>query len=128
MDIDLKSLFPRERQILEIVYKMEEATAKNVQDKLPDTLSNAAVRKMLSNLESKNLLKHRIHKGKFIYSPMIPKTDMRKSYLKNIMETFFTGEEDNAVLAILKESEIDLSEKEMDTIKKLIQKAKKENR
>ena len=124
-DVDLTNLFPREKQILDIVYRMGEATAKNVQGKLPDPLSNAAVRKMLTNLEKKNLLKHRVHKGKFIYSPMIAKSRVRKSYLKHILETFFKGEEDNAVIGLLKESEIDLSEKDMEAIKMLIKNAGK---
>lgn len=127
-DIDLNSLFPRERQILEIVYQMGEATAKNVQDELPDRLSNATVRTMLGNLESKNFLHHRIHKGTYIYSPTVPKSRVRKSYMKHILDTFFKGEEDNAVVALLKESEIDLSKKEMEAIKLLIKSARKANR
>lgn len=124
-DIDLNSLFPRERQILEIVYQMGEATAKNVQEKLPDDLSNAAVRTMLNNLEQKNLLHHRVHKGTYIYSPIIPKSRIRKSYMKHILHIFFKGEEDSALVALLKESEIDLSDKDIKSIKQLIKKAQK---
>lgn len=127
-DIDLKSIFPRERQIMDIIYQMGEVTAKTVQDKLPDCLSNAAVRKMLSNLEQKNLLHHRVHKGTFIYFPIVPKSRVRKSYMKHILDTFFKGEEENAVIALLKESEIDLSEKDIETVKQLIKRAKKVNR
>jgi BlaI family penicillinase repressor len=127
-NINLNSLFPREKQILEIVYQMGEATAKNVQDKLSDGLSNAAVRTMLNNLEQKNLLHHRVHKGTYIYSPIVPKSRVRKSYMKHILDTFFNGEEDNAVVALLKESEIDLSEEDIEHIKQLIKNAKKNNR
>ena len=127
-DINLTGLFRRERQILEIIYKMGEATAKSVQEKLPDRLSNAAVRTMLNNLENKNLLHHRIHKGPYIYAPIVPKSQVRKSYMKHILDTFFKGEEDHAVVALLKESEIDLSEKDMESIKQLIKRAQKGNR
>ena len=127
-DIDLNCLFPRERQILEIIYQLGEATAKHVQAKLPDRLSNAAVRTMLGNLESKNLLHHRNHKGTYIYSPIVPKSRVRKSYMKHILDTFFKGEEDHAVVALLKESEIDLSEKDIDFIKQLIKSAQKVDR
>ena len=125
--IDLNTLFPRERQILEIVYQLGEATAKNVQDQLPDRLSNAAVRTMLNNLEHKNLLNHRVQKGTYIYSPVVSKSRVRKSYMKHILDTFFKGEEDTAVVALLKESEIDLSEKDIKNIKQLIKNAQKVN-
>ena len=51
----------RERQILEILYRLGQATAKEVQDNLPDPPSYSAVRALLATLEGKDLVLSLIH-------------------------------------------------------------------
>ena len=43
----------RERQILEILYRLGQATAKEVQDNLPDPPSYSAVRALVATCEGK---------------------------------------------------------------------------
>ena len=126
--VNLEQLYPRERQIMDIIFRLEEATANDVLDNLPDNLSNPAVRKMLSTLEQKGWLKHRTVKGKFFYSASPKKEDIGKNSISRLLHTFFRGDEERAVLAILKESEIDLSEKDVEHIIMLIDRARKENK
>lgn len=126
--IALENLHPRERQIVEIIYRYGNVTAKEVQERLPDPVSNPAVRKMLGNLESKGLIKHEVKKGKFIYSAVVPKEKARKRVLDHLLEVFFDNEEESAILAVIKKSEIDLSKEEIDQICEMIRRAKREGR
>ena len=48
----------RERQILDILYRLEQGTAKEVQENLPDPPSYSAVRALLATLEGKDMVSH----------------------------------------------------------------------
>jgi BlaI family penicillinase repressor len=124
----LENLTRRERQIMEIVYRLERANAVDVMNVLPDSPSNATVRTMLGVLEDKGYLKHDTEKGKYIYYPTIPLKKARKKMLSNLLDTFYRGAEANAVISILRESEATISDEEADMILELIEKSKKEGR
>ncbi|MCK4349869.1 MAG: BlaI/MecI/CopY family transcriptional regulator [Candidatus Krumholzibacteria bacterium] len=125
---DLNDLTRRERQIMDIVYRMGNATAVDVMERLSDNPVNATVRTMLSVLEEKGFLWHESEKGRYVYYPTIPLTSARNKVLDNILETFFRGAEANAVISILKKSEAKLSDEERKMIIDLIGRSKKEGR
>ena len=54
-----ESLSRRERQIVEIVYRLGKATVADVRKELPDPPSYSAVRALLRILEEKGHLRHR---------------------------------------------------------------------
>jgi predicted transcriptional regulator len=125
---DLKELTRRERQIMEIVYRLGRATAIEVMGRLPGRPANATVRTMLSVLEEKGYLKHESEKGKYIYYPTIPLTSARKTALDQVLETFFRGAEAAAVIAILRKADSNLTEEERKLILDLIEESKRRGR
>jgi len=125
---DLKELTRRERQIMEIVYRLGRATAIEVMGHLPGKPANATVRTMLSVLEEKGYLAHETEKGKFIYLPTVPLTSARKTALDNVLETFFKGAEASAVISILKKADANLTEEERKLILDLIEESEKRGR
>lgn len=125
---DITDLTKREREIMEVVYRLGHATAVEVMDNLPGKPANATVRTMLHVLEDKGYLTHEREKGKFIYSPTIPLARARRSALEHLLNTFFKGAEANAVISILKKSDANLSQDDMDLIVTLIEKSRKEGR
>jgi predicted transcriptional regulator len=124
----LNELTRRERQIIEIIYRLGRAAAVDVMDHLPGKPVNATVRTMLGVLEDKGYLRHESIKGRYIYFPTIPLSKARKTALGHVMKTFFKGSEASAVISILKESEAKLTEKEASMILGLIEKAREEGR
>jgi BlaI family penicillinase repressor len=125
---DWKELTRRERQIMEIVYRLGRATAIEVMEHLPGRPANATVRTMLSVLEEKGYLRHETEKGKFIYFPTVPLTSARKTALDNVLETFFKGAEAAAVISILKKADANLTEEERKLILDLIEESQKRGR
>jgi predicted transcriptional regulator len=125
---DWKELTRRERQIMEIVYRLGRATAIEVMEHLPGRPANATVRTMLSLLEDKGYLRHETEKGKFIYFPTVPLTSARKTALDNVLETFFKGAEAAAVISILKKADANLTEEERKMILDLIEESQKRGR
>lgn len=127
-DKSLEELHPRERQIIEIIYRLGRATAVQVMAELAVDLSNAAVRKMLNNLEAKGYLVHEAVKGQYVYSPTISKEKVRAKNLDRLLNTFYPKEEEEAVLAILKKDEVNIRQEDLDQIIGLIRKARGEGR
>lgn len=125
---DLTDLTRRERQIMDIVYSLGNATAVDVMERLPGNPVNATVRTLLGVLEKKGFLSHKAEKGKYIYSPTIPLKKARKRVLEGVLETFFKGAEASAVISILERSDSNMSEEDLRLIEQSIEEAREEGR
>jgi BlaI family penicillinase repressor len=118
----------RERQILDILYAQGRATAAEIQAALPDPPSYSAVRALLRVLEDKGHVRHQADGPRYIYMPRVSRDKARRSALKHLVETFFSGSEADAAAALLDPSASTLSPEELDRIESLIVRAKKDNR
>jgi len=123
-----KSLSRRERQIMDIVYEMKEASVLQVLERLPSPPSYSAVRALVRVLERKGHLTHRQDGPRYIYTPLLPLEKARRSALSHLMKTFFDGSTEDVVTALLDISEDSLSEDDYRRLLKLIEKARKEGR
>lgn len=123
----LEDLAPRERQVVESVYRLQEATAAQIQEELGPDLSNSAVRAMLVRLEAKGVLQHRVDGQRYLYSAVVPQEQVRESALKKLVGTFFNNSSASAATALLGMSG-ELSAKELDELEAMIAKARKEGR
>src|SRR5436190_5627778 len=118
----------RERQIIDILYANGRATAAEIQAALPDPPSYSAVRALLRVLEDKGHVRHQLDGPRYIYMPRVSRDKARRSALKHLVETFFSGSEADAAAALLDPSASTLSREELDRIESLIVRAKKDNR
>ncbi|MDZ7363692.1 MAG: BlaI/MecI/CopY family transcriptional regulator [candidate division KSB1 bacterium] len=118
----------RERQIMDVIYQLGEATAMAVMERLPDPPSYSAVRAMLRLLEEKGHLQHEQDGPRYLYKPTLAHEKARRSALKHLVETFFEGSTEQAVAALLDLSKSKLSDDELDRLAELIEQAKKEGR
>ena len=123
-----KSLSRRERQIMDIVYEMKEASALQVLERLPSPPSYSAVRALLRVLEQKGHLVHRQDGPRYVYTPRLAKNKARRSALTHLMRTFFDGSTEDVVAALLDISEDNLSEDDYRRLTELIEKARGEGR
>lgn len=123
----LEDLAPRERQVVECVYQLQEATAAQIQEALGPYLSNSAVRAMLVRLEAKGVLQHRVDGQRYLYSAVTPQEQVRQSALQKLVGTFFNNSKASAATALLGMSG-ELSSKELDDLEAMIAKARKEGR
>ena len=119
------NLSRRERQIMDVIYRMEKATAVDVMEKIPDPPSYSAVRAMLRVLEEKGHLKHEQDGPRYVFSPVVARDTARRSAMKHLVRTFFDGSTESAVAALLM-NESKLSRPELERLSGLIEKAKTE--
>ncbi len=118
----------RERQIMDVVYRLGSATASEVLENLADPPSYSAVRALLRVLEDKGHLTHAQDGPRYVYSPVVPRTSARRSALRQIVRTFFDGSPAQAAAALLDMSEASLTEDEAQQLALLIEKAKREGK
>ena len=118
----------RERQIMDVVYRLGSATAAEVLGNLADPPSYSAVRALLRVLEDKGHLTHAQDGLRYVYSPVVPRTSARRSALRQVVRTFFDGSTAQAAAALLDLSESSLSQEEARQLAQLIEKAKREGK
>ena len=118
----------RERQIMDIIYKLGRASVTEVQSELPDPPSYSAVRAMLGFLEDKGYLKHEQSGLKYVYIPTTDRQKARTSALEHLVKTFFGGSATDAAAALIELPDSGVPEKERLRLLSAIQKAKQEGR
>jgi predicted transcriptional regulator len=119
------SLSRRERQILDAVYALGQASAVQVMAQLHDSPSKAAVRTFLRILEEKGHLVHAEEGRTYVYRASRPRERAGSGALRRVLDVFFGGSLEQAVAAHLGESADDLDEAELKRVAGLIQQARR---
>ena len=122
------SLSRRERQIMDVLHRLQRATAATVQEGLPDAPSYSAVRALLRILESKGHIRHVQDGPRYVYEPVAALEAERESVLRHVVRTFFDGSTEDAVVALLGASDTKLTRKQLDDLTKRIADARREGR
>lgn len=118
----------RERQIVDVVYRLEVATVAEVQAELPDPPSYSAVRAMLNLLEKKGHLKHVRDGMRYLYSPVVTQQRARRSALRHVVSTFFSGSPLAAAAALIEMSGENISPEERAKLAELIARTESKGR
>jgi predicted transcriptional regulator len=121
-----RDLGRRERQIMDAIFQLGEASVGDVLERLPDPPSYSAVRTMIRLLESKGFLRHRREGTKYVYRPTQSKDSASRSAMRHLIKTFFGDSAPDAVAAILDVRSEKLSEDDFRRIERLIDEARKE--
>ena len=124
----LFDLGKRERQIVEAVFRLGEASVSDVLAAIADPPSYSSVRAMLGTLVQKDVLAYR-HQGKrYLYRPVASKGKTQKSAVRRLVAGLFGGRASDAMAALLDVAGGSLTDEELDRIKQLIDQTRKENR
>jgi predicted transcriptional regulator len=119
------ALSRRERQIMDVVYRLGEANAAEVARALEDQPAYNSVRVTLGFLEKKGFLAHRQDGPRYVYRPTIATDKARRSAMRHVLQTFFRGSPSAAILSLL-DGSARLSQRELDEIAHAIAQARKQ--
>lgn len=114
------TLARRERQVMEILYRLGKASAQDILDAMPDPPSYSAVRALLSTMVEKDLLRHSRESRRYVYQPVVSEKRAKRSALRQLLSTFFDGRPENLVASLLDPADQQLSDDEIDRIRELI--------
>ncbi len=118
----------RERQIMDVVYRLGRATATEIRAQLAGTPTDSTVRTQLRVLEDKGHLRHEEQGLRFVYMPTVPRHAARRSALKHLVDTFFEGSHAKLLTTLLGNDAVRLSDEELDRIAALVDSARKASR
>ena len=126
----LKTLSRREREIMDILYAAEgaSATAGEIRSRIPSPPSYSAVRATLRILERKGLLRHEEVGARYVYKPVLTRSKARQGAIEHLLATYFNGSAAGAVLTLLERPGTELNSEELDRMAKLIEQARNEER
>ncbi len=116
----------RERQILDILFEAEEATAAQIREAMDDAPVDATVRTLLRVLLEKEAVTYRKEGKRFVYRPRKRKATAGKSALKRVLNVFYGGSIKDALAAHLTDPKTELDEDTIDELRALIESAKKQ--
>jgi len=122
------ALTKRERQIMDVLYRMGRATAADVLAALPGTPHYSTVRTQLRVLEEKGHVRHESDGLRYVYVPTLARHTARKAALRHLVDTFFDGSAAGAVSALLGRDAGRLSGDELDRIEELLKSARREEK
>ena len=121
-------LTKRERQIMDLLYRMGKATAAEIRESLTGQTSDSTVRTQLRVLEDKGHVRHEEQGLRFVYMPTVPRHAARKSALNHLVDTFFDGSHAKVVTTLLGSDTARLTDDDLDRIAELIASARKAQR
>ena len=125
---DALKLSRRERQIMDLLFRVQRATAAEVMAGLPDAPSYSAVRALLRILEQKGHVRHEEEGRAYVYMPLQRRDTARQSALSHLLKTFFDNSAEQAVAALLAIKGEKMSDAELERMSKLIENAKTDGR
>src|SRR5262245_63422272 len=120
------ALTKRERQIMDVLYRLGRATAAEIMAEVAGAPGNSTIRTQLRVLEAKGHVRHEEQGLRYVYMPTVPRHAARRSALKHLVETFFDGSTAKTVAALLGGEASKVSDEDLDRIAELVENARSE--
>ncbi len=118
----------RERQVMDILHRRGEATVAEIMADLPDPPTYSAVRSVLRILREKELIRHEEDGPRYVYYPAQETETAREKALAHVVSTYFAGSPEQAVTALLRMSDVDLSDHDVARLRDTIRRARERER
>ena len=118
----------RERQVMEVLHRRGKGTVADIMRDLPDEPTYSAVRSALRILGEKKLVTYAEDGAKYVYRPATPTEKAREDVLARVIDTYFAGSAEQAVTALLRMSDAELTEAEIQALESKVREARVKGR
>jgi predicted transcriptional regulator len=119
---NIKELTKAEDQVMQILWKLENAFVKDIVEEMPDPKpAYNTVSTIVRILETKGFVDHKAYGKTHEYFPLISKEKYTKFYLNNLLKGYFNGSFQNLVSFFAKENKMDIK-----SLEKLLEEIKNE--
>lgn len=117
----MKHLTPQEEQLMIVVWSTGKGSIKEYREKYPDPKPPyTSIATIIKKLECKGYLQSEQDRKTYIYTPLIKEEDYKKTFMKKIVNRFFSNSYKELVSFFAKDEK--LSEKDLDEIISIIKK------
>lgn len=118
----------RERQIMDALYRLGPSSVAEVMEAIDDPPSYSAVRATLRVLEEKGHVNHEEDGPRYLYRPAVAQEAARSAALDHVVDTFFDGSAEQALVALLRRSDLELTDAQARRLSDEIRRARREGR
>jgi predicted transcriptional regulator len=101
-----ETLTDREAQIMDVVWRLGEATAEAVREALPDAPHDSTVRTLLRVLEAKGYVAHEARGKAFVYRAAVARDQAQRRALRSVLSRFFGGSAESLVLRLIEDERL----------------------
>jgi predicted transcriptional regulator len=123
-----EELSRRERQVMEVLHRRGRGTVTDIMGDLPDDPTYSAVRSVLRILGEKGLVEHSEDGARYVYRPATPIEVAREDVLAKVIDTYFAGSTEQAVTALLRMSDADISDADLARLRAKVREARTKGR
>ena len=113
---------------MDILHRRAEATVAEIMAELPDPPTYSAVRSVLRILGEKNLIRYKEDGPRYIYYPAQDTEEARDDVLAHVVRTYFAGSPEQAVTALLRMSDVDMKDDDIERLRDTIRRARQSGR
>jgi predicted transcriptional regulator len=113
---------------MDVLHRRGQATVAEIMRDLPDRPTYSAVRSVLRILGEKRLASHTEDGAKYVYRPATPTVEARNDVLARVVDTYFAGSTEQAVTALLRMTDADLSDGELEQLRVRVRDAQRKGR
>jgi predicted transcriptional regulator len=110
----------RERQIMDIVYRLGAATAADIHAEMDDAPTYTTVRGLLRVLVTKGQLEIGRNGARYVYRPTLAPSSAGKKMIAHVTRTFFGGSPSRALAALLGDADVRLSAEELERLQAIV--------
>jgi BlaI family penicillinase repressor len=118
------ALSRRERQVMDILHRCGEGTVAEIMAELPDPPTYSAVRSVLRILGERDLIRHKADGPRYVYYPSQATETARNDVLAHVVRTYFADSPEQAVTALLRMSDVDLTDNDVARLRQTINRAR----
>ena len=123
----ISQLSRRERQIMQVIFANDGATAKQIVEQILDAPSRTAIRTTLGILVEKGLLKHERVGREYVYTSKRSVEKASRGALQSLLSTFFGGSIENLIASHFSDPNAELDPEAIQRIKKMIEQTGKDS-
>ena len=99
-----------------------------IMEDLPDPPTYSAVRSVLRILGERDLIRHKEDGPRYVYYPTQTTETARDDVLAHVVRTYFAGSPEQAVTALLRMSDVGMSDDEVERLRATILRARQRGR
>jgi predicted transcriptional regulator len=113
---------------MDILHRRGEATVTEIMGDLPDPPTYSAVRSVLRILDDRGFVRYKEDGPRYVYFPAVAAEAARDDALAHVVRTYFAGSPEQAVTALLRMSDVDMNDEDVDRLRKTINRARQRGR
>ena len=119
-----EGLTPRENQIMDVIWELDEATVEEIQSRLDDDLVDSTIRTLLGIMCDKGYVEFYKQGKAKVYRALVRKVEVQTLALQHLIQRLFHGSADQLLARLIEDEHIDLTD--LDELRQKLEQQKKE--